>query len=74
MTTPDELTGTTSAPAEPAGEAASAAAERRVHAAESWLHATRQSGVGEWVAGASALLHDAIEEYFRLGGTWSAAD
>jgi hypothetical protein len=72
MTTTDGRMATSAAaPADAAGEAAVAAAERRVYAAECWLHATRQSGIDEWVAGASAMLREAIEEFFRLGGTWS---
>jgi hypothetical protein len=72
MTTTDKPMATNAtAPADAAGEAAVAAAERRVHAAECWLHATRQSGIDKWVAGASAMLHEAVEEFFCLGGAWS---
>ena len=72
-TTTDGPTVTGAAAPGDAGEPAVSAAERRVYAAESWLQATRRSGIDEWIAGASALLHEAIEEYFRLGGTWSRA-
>jgi len=69
MTTTDGSMKTPAALAETVDEAAVTAAKRRVYAAECWLHATRQSGIDEWIAGASALLHDALEDYFRLGGT-----
>jgi hypothetical protein len=71
MTTTETQWVTTATATEASSAAAVAAAEQRVHVAERWLRVTRQSGIGEWVAGASALLHEAIEEYFRLGGTWS---
>jgi hypothetical protein len=72
METTDKPMATSAAvSADAAGEAAVEAAQRRVYAAESWLQATRQSGIDKWVAGASAMLHEAIEEFFRLGGTWS---
>ena len=70
-TTTDRPTVTSAAAPADASAAAVAAAERRVYAAECWLQATKQSGIDEWVAGASALLHEAIDEYVRLGGTWS---
>jgi hypothetical protein len=71
MTTDNRPTVTSMALAGAADDAAIAAAERRVYAAECWLRATRRSGIGEWVAGATALLNEAIDEFFRLGGTWS---
>lgn len=71
MTTTDGSRVSDAAPPDATDDAAVAAAKRRVYAAECWLHATRQSGIDEWIAGASALLHDALEEYFRLGGARS---
>ena len=72
MTTTDKPMATGALkPAGTAGEAAVAAAERRVYAAECWLHATRQSGIDKWVAGDRAMLTEAVDEFFRAGGTWS---
>lgn len=71
MTSLHTPAATSAGAAHTADAAAVEAAERRVHAAERWLDATRQSGIEEWIAGASAKLHEAIREYFRLGGTWS---
>lgn len=72
MTTTDKPTApSAAAPAGAAGEAAVVAAERRIYAAECWLRATRQSGIDKWIAGASAILHEAIEDFLRLGGPQS---